>query len=128
MPRLGRWWTVSGGKWREVKWTTLALVALPLVCGTVLSAMGREPGRELLSVALGMLAGLPLSWRRGDGPPSIPPGASVLLVALATSLALGGCGGSSPPPSVCAVARAAREPCAVVEAYAARCDADGGVP
>lgn len=117
-------------RWRTVKWSVVAVVALPLVCGTALLAAGNDRGDQLVAVALGLLAGLPLTWRKDGGPPSIPPGVPAVVVALASALALSGCGGSSPPPSACAVARVLRDPCRVVESTATECEAvpDGAAP
>lgn len=110
--------------WREKDWLPMGLAVVLLVCGTVLAYVGNPRGDGLLGIGIGIVTGTVLRKRQGS--PSIPPGAGAVLALATFAWALVGCGGSTPPPSVCAVARAARVPCAVVEAYAARCELDAG--
>lgn len=110
--------------WRERDWLPVVLASIVLVCGTVLAYIGNPRGDGLLGLGIGIVTGVVLRKRSTTGT-TIPPGAGAVLVALVLSWSLVGCG-SSPPPSVCAVARAAHAPCEYLQAVAESCDVDGG--
>lgn len=115
-------------RWRTVHWSTVALVALPLVVGALLIAIGKDAeGSKLLLVGTGLLAGLPLTWRKDGGPPSLPPsGPAVVLVFAVCGAALAGCGSASSPTASCRAVRAVADTMEAVESYVCDERSDAG--
>lgn len=96
---------------KEVEWSVVALVVGLLLSGVMLYWMHEpEQGKTVIAVALGLLVGLPIGWRRRGQRDSERPGPMLIpvLVAFGAAVLVSGCGGGSQASrSVCSVARAA---------------------